>query len=110
MPATQFDRDALARWYAHEHLKTDPGIADIYYLPTNSEEREIRLVEVNDMLAERNDASLEPIDLGVNMRWDWAHQLLVLDLTKEQWSRIVSRQLALPGNWTIDGYMHFQDE
>ena len=25
MPATVFDRDAMARWYAGEHLKTDPG-------------------------------------------------------------------------------------
>ena len=26
MPATQFDRDSLAVWYAREHLRTDPGI------------------------------------------------------------------------------------
>ncbi len=41
MPATQFDRASMARWYAKEHLKTDPGIAAVYYLPTNSGDREI---------------------------------------------------------------------
>ena len=48
MAAIQFDRDIMARWYATEHLKTDPGIVSVYYLPTNAGEREIRFVEVNN--------------------------------------------------------------
>ena len=47
MLATQFDRDEMAQWYAHEHLKTDPGLELVYYLPTKAGAREIRLVEIN---------------------------------------------------------------
>ena len=72
MPATLFDRDALARWYAEQHAKTDPGIRSVYYLPTNAPEREIRFVEVNDLIGERGDDTLEPIDFGVDMGADGA--------------------------------------
>ena len=57
MPATQFDRDSVARWYAKEHLKTDPGIVAVYNLPTNSEDREIRFVEINKPIGDRNDST-----------------------------------------------------
>lgn len=55
MPARQFDRDGMARWYAKEHLKTDPGIASVYFLPANAGEREIRLIEINQLIGDRND-------------------------------------------------------
>lgn len=107
MPATQFDRNSMARWYAQEHLKTDPGLITVHYLPQNAEEREIRLVEVNELLAERNDDILEPIDFGVDTGSDNAHKLFVLDVTPDQWERIQSGQLALPGNWSIEDTRSF---
>ena len=66
----EFDRDSLAVWYAREHLGTDPGIVSVYYLPQNADEREIRFVEVNKLLGDRNDDALEPIDFGVDMGTD----------------------------------------
>jgi len=107
---TQFDRDTLARWYAEEHLKTDPGIDSVYYLPQNSPEREIRLVEVNKLLAERNEDSLEPIDFGVGMGTENAHKLFVLDVTPAQWQRIESHGLCLPGHWSLQDAQRFADE
>jgi len=103
MPATQFSRDSMARWYATEHLKTDPGVVCVYYLPENAGEREIRLVEVNERIGDRNDDALEPIDFGVDTGTDNAHKLLVLDVTPEQWARIEKEELGLPPNWRREG-------
>ena len=110
MPATQFNRDSMAVWYAREHLKTDPGIVSVYYLPTNAGEREIRFIEVNRLIGDRNDDVLEPIDFGVDLGTDNAHKLFVLDVTPEQWDRIRAHNLSLPGNWSLDGAIHHHDE
>jgi hypothetical protein len=108
MPATQFDRDTMASWYAQEHLKTDPGILSIHYLPKNASEREIRLLEVNNLIGDRNDSALEPIDFGMETGTDSAHRLLVLDVTPEQWKRIKAHELGLPQNWSVEGKISYQ--
>jgi hypothetical protein len=101
MLATLFDRDAMARWYASEHISIDPGICSIYYLPTNAPEREIRLVEVNDMIAVRNDDTLEPVDFGVDTDMESQHKLFILDVTPDQWDRINESSLSLPQGWSL---------
>jgi len=110
MPATQFDRDTMADWYAREHLKTAPGIVSVYYLPANADEREIRLIEINQLIGDRNDGILEPIDFGVDTGMETAHKLRVLDVTPEQWSRIESHELELPVSWSLDGAVPYQNE
>ncbi len=110
MSAIQFDRDSMASWYAKEHVKTDPGIVAVYYLPTNAAEREIRLIEVNGLIGDRNDAAIEPIDFGVDAGMETAHRLFVLDVTPEQWKRIRTQELQLPGNWALDGSIHYENE
>jgi len=108
MPAITFSRDSMAAWYAKEHLKTDPGIAGIYYLPANATEREIRLIEINTLIGDRNDDALEPIDFGIDTGSETAHRLFVLDITPQQWERIRTHQLELPGNWSLDGAEHYK--
>ena len=103
MPLTQFDRDSMARSYAQEHLKADPGIIAVYYLPKNAPAREIRFVEVNSLIGDRNDNALEPIDFGVDMGMESEHKLFVLDVTPEQWERVCSHALRLPDGWSLDG-------
>jgi hypothetical protein len=107
MPATQFDRDAMAAWYAEQHLRTDPGIISVYYLPANASERELRFIEINELIGDRNDDALEPIDFGIEMGTDAAHRLFVLDVTPNQWERIRARQLELPGSWSLDSAIHY---
>lgn len=107
MQATQFDRDTTARWYAKEHLKTDPGIVAVYYLPENASQREIRFVEINNLISDRNDEALEPIDFGIDTGTESAHKLFVLDVTPEQWERITSRELGLPSDWSLDHAIRF---
>jgi len=107
MATTQFDRDSLARWYAGEHLKTDPGIGSIYFLPNGADEREIRFVEINRMIPDQTDDALEPIDFGIDTGSENAHRLVVLDVTPTQWNRIETGRLSLPLGWLLDGKVHY---
>ena len=102
-----FNRDSMARSYAKRHLKTDPGIREIYYLPADAPELEIRLVEVNELIAERENDRLEPIDFGVDIEGSTGHTLIVLDVTPVQWQRISSNKLPLPDGWSLEGAKHF---
>jgi hypothetical protein len=102
MPATLFDRDSMAQWYANEHIKTDPGVRSVYYLPTNAPEREIRFIEINDLIGDQNDDALEPIDFGVDRGMETEHALLVLDVTPNQWNRISQSSLRLPPGWSLE--------
>ena len=102
MSTIQFDRDSMARWYAKEHLKTDPGIETIHYLPNGAGDREIRFIEINTLLADRTDDALEPIDFGIDRGTDNAHKLYVLDVTPEQWAKLQTGELALPSGWSLD--------
>ncbi len=98
----QFNRDSMARWYAKEHLKTDPGIESVYYLPENASEREIRFIEINKLMYDRTDDTLEPIDFGIDYGKETAHKLLVLDVTPAQWEKIQAQEISLPATWSLD--------
>ncbi len=99
----EFDRDAMARWYAENHTKIDPGVASVYHLWHGAPDREIRLLEVNRLLIERETDPLEAVDFGVDVGTENQHTLLVVDVTPTQWHRIQLRQLRLPDGWTLDG-------
>lgn len=109
MSVTQFDRDQMARWYAEEHFKIDSGLELVCYLPKNAGEREIRLVEVNNLLGQRTDDSLEPIGFGIDRGMESEHKLVVVDATPDQWKRIEAGEPGLlPGNWSLDGMVVFR--
>lgn len=110
MPAvngTTFDRDVLAKWYARRHYKTDPGVREVYYLPRNSPDREIRLLEVNSLIPDRAPPMLEPVDFGVDLDGAEGHTLVVLDVTPSEWDSIQAGRLTLPPGWTLDDRQHF---
>jgi len=107
MSAIKFDKDAMADWYAKQHLKTDPGITKIYYLPDGAPEREIRFVEINKLLATINGDTLEPIDFGVDTGAESEHKLLVVDVTPSQWGSIDQGALSLPAGWSLKNNREF---
>jgi hypothetical protein len=107
MGTVAFDRDSMAKWYAKQHLQTDPGLREIYYLTKGAPDREIRFVEINELIAQMNDDTLEPIDFGVDTGADSEHKLLVLDVTPGQWEAIRRGDLALPAGWTLDDGREF---
>lgn len=109
MPLTSgiaFNRDDLAQWYARRHLGIDNGVQQIHYLPTNAPPREIRFLEVNNMISETTP--LEPIDFGVGMDDSDRHTLYVLDVTPAQWAAIQGNAISLPAGWTLDGSQVFR--
>ena len=95
-----FDRDTLAAWYARRHMDIDEGVVKILHLPTNAGPREIRFLEVNQMIPETTP---EPIDFGVNIGGEDAHVLNVLDVTPSQWEGIREGTVLLPPDWSLDG-------
>ena len=103
-----FSRDSLADWYAQRHLMTDNGIRDIYYLPTDAPEGEIRFVEINELISNRDDDPLEAIDFGIDTDSENAHRLVVLDITPTQWDRIRRHDLNLPDGWSLAQAVHHQ--
>jgi hypothetical protein len=100
MTGTAFDRDSMANWYAQHHGEIDPGVVEIHYLPTNAGPREIRFLEVNELISETTP--LEPIDFGVDVGSDNAHKLNVLDVTPAQWEAIRTEKMPLPEGWALD--------
>lgn len=107
MSVVAFDRDKMARWYADRHLKTDPAIREVHYLPTNAPGREIRLIEINESIADRRDDHIEPIDFGVDIGGEAAHSLWVLDVTPAQWEKIRHRRSKLPPGWSLENSARF---
>ncbi len=107
MSVIQFDRDSMARWYADRHFKTDPGIVEVRYLPTDAPAREIRLLEINQLIARRDENPIEPIDFGVDIGAADRHTLFVVDVTPEQWERIKRGSLALPAGWSLQDSVAF---
>jgi len=98
-------RDKVALWLAYQHLGTDPGITDVWYLPENASEKEIRLVEVNRLLREIDPDFLNPIDFGFDIE-GLDFQLLVLDVTPQQLEELKNGMLNI-GNWSFRNAQHF---
>lgn len=101
MADIRFDRDVMSKHYAIRHMKTDPGIRAIYYLPTGAHDREIRLVEVNDDIVPRETERFEAIDFGVDIKSDNSHRLLIVDMTPSQWEKVEANELQLPEGWSL---------
>jgi hypothetical protein len=95
-----FDRNSMAQWYARRHLETDDAIKEIRYLPEGAPPREIRFVEVNQLISE--STPMEPIDYGVDIDGAEAHTLYVLDVTPAQWEKIEKGEALLPAGWKLE--------
>lgn len=108
MKKPSFNRDAWARKYAKSHIRIDPGVVTIHYLPTNAPPREIRLLEINDEIVEWGLNPLEPLDFGVDpLDSPTRHTLTVLDVTPSQWDKIEKGKLKLPPGWSLEGKVSF---
>jgi hypothetical protein len=106
MATVAFDRDGMAEWYATQHLKVDDGIAEVIYLPTNADNREIRFLEINKDMLDADD-TLEPINFGVDMGDGNEHVLWVIDVSADQYDRIRNGSLPLPAGWSLESRRAF---
>ncbi len=111
MTTATFNRDTLAHWYATQHLETDPGITKVIYVPQGAGAREIRFLDVNTLIKEdRSSHQLVPIDFGVDRGGESAHKLFVVDITPDQWERVLRKELALPADWSLESKEEFPSE
>ena len=99
-------RDSVAKWIAFQHLATDPGITDVWYLPHNAPEEEIRLIEVNHLLRGVEDEETTPIDFGLDIE-GINFKLLVLDVKPGQFENLKRRTLPAPDNWSFENAQHY---
>jgi len=108
MSTAVYNRDSLAEFYAHQHLNTDVAVKKVVYLPQNSPEREIRFIEVNDLMSERGPRELVPIDFGIDMGQSSFHSLLVVDVTLEERDAIEKGILGIPYEWSLEENREFK--
>ncbi len=105
-----FSPESWARSYAKSHYETDPGITDIFFIPSEPGEREVRLVEVNDQLAERAADPSEAWILTIDDEGQVPHKLAIVDVTPNQWIKILSGQLSLPTGWSLSGHLRMAQD
>ena len=104
------DRDTVACWLARQHLAIDPGVAEICYLraaPAN----EIRFIEVNRLLPipDPVQGQFDFVDFALDIdRLDFS--LSVIDMTADQWQKVVRGMLNLPEGWTLEPHTVFRRE
>ena len=101
-PAAGADRDAWAAWFAGQHLKCDPSISAVVYLPHGADGEEIRFVELSDAVAGRTDEAVRQVmTFGVGRDTGGSHVLAIVDATPEHWDRMRAGTLAPPDGWEI---------
>jgi hypothetical protein len=95
------NRDEVAAWVARSHLIADSGIREVRYLPKGAPPDEIRMLELNDRLAD-GESKPEAIDFGLDIQGT-RFRLLVADITTDQFERIQQDPSRLPPGWSLDG-------
>jgi hypothetical protein len=98
-------RDQVVSWLAVQHFAASPEITDIYYLRTDAPEEEIRLLEVNRLVACPQE-EVEAVDFGFDIE-GLHYRLLVADISPAEHQRLESGTLKLPGGWTLQGAWHW---
>lgn len=104
------DRNTVAGWLAAQHLAVDPGIAEIYYLQ-DAPDDELRFIEINRLLPvpEPLGGQFNFVDFGLDIdQVDLS--LSVIDMTGDQWRKVLGGVLSLPNGWTIEPYRIFRRE
>lgn len=101
-PEPGISREAFAQWLAHRHLASDPGIREVVFLPDHCPPDVIRLVEVNALLAAPSEIRAEPVDFTPHIE-GIDFQVLVADVTPDEWHAINKGAPVLPEEWSIEG-------
>lgn len=103
---TSTQRDDVAAWVARKHLVTDPSIREVWYLPENAPEKDIRLLEVSER-APLNGESVDTLAYGLAL--DKArYRLVIADVTGEQLEQIQKYVGDLPEGWSLENAKHWK--
>jgi hypothetical protein len=96
------ERAAFAEWLARQHLRFDPRLTQVVYLPTDAPNDEIRMLEVNIGLYPEPGKPIFPIETtpAVNTL---PFRVWVADVTPDEWKQIQTDPSLLPNGWKLEG-------
>jgi hypothetical protein len=106
-PAPGMTKDSFAEWIARHHFAVDKGLSKILYMPGGAPEKEVRLLEVNELARIPENGTVEAFDFmpeiaGIN------YSLIVADVTPGQFDAIMQGKLLLPKGWRLDACLEFE--
>ena len=92
----------MARWYAERAYQNRPWGSFGVLFADDAPEREIRFVEVNELIGDRERQRPEPIDFGVDLGMETEHTLLVLDVTPVNGIGSTNRCCDYREGWSLE--------
>jgi hypothetical protein len=90
----------VAAWVAKQHFVSDGSVREVWYLPQGAPPTEIRLLELNDLLAGPSSQA-EAIDFGLEVEGA-KFRLMIADITSKQLEEIKRDPSRLPPGWSLD--------
>jgi hypothetical protein len=106
-PGRGMSRDSFVQWIVARHFAVDKGIVKILYLPAGAPEKEVRLLEVNELATIPENGTVEAFDFMPDIEGvDYA--LFVADVTPRQFAAIMQGKPLLPRGWRLDGHQAFE--
>ena len=107
LPARGASKETFVQWIVRHHFAIDKGITKILYLPAGAPEKEVRLLEVNELASIPEGGKVEAFDFMPDIEgFDYA--LFVADVTPKQYDAIMQGKLLLPSGWRLDGHQPFE--
>jgi hypothetical protein len=100
-PQRGMNKEDFSRWIAQQHFDIDKGISRILYLPTGAPEKEVRLLEVNELASIPENAPLEAVDFRPDID-GIDYSLFVVDVTPQQFERVKRGDIPLPKGWSLE--------
>jgi hypothetical protein len=104
--ARGMSKDSFVEWIARHHFAIDKGIKKILYLPTGAPEKEVRLLEVNELANIPENGTVEAFDFMPDIE-GVDYSLFVADVTPKQLDAIIQGKLLLPKEWRLEGHVAF---
>jgi hypothetical protein len=100
-PQRGMSKEDFARWIAQQHFDIDKGISRILYLPMAAPDKEVRLVEVNELASIPESAPLEAVDFRPDID-GIDYSLFVVDVTPQQFERLKNGDIPPPTGWRLE--------
>src|SRR6185437_13774149 len=97
------NKNEEARRLAEAHYGVEAGITQIYRITANAgaevrPDEPIKLLEVNENTI---PVGIMPLGFGPVPRHGIHHPSVIVEVTPEEFEKIRSRELELPGGWTV---------
>jgi hypothetical protein len=100
-------KDAFVQWIVRHHFAVDRGITKILYLPAGAPEKEVRLLEVNELAMIPENETVDAFNFMPDLE-GVDYTLFVADVTPKQFEAIMHGKSLLPRGWQLKGNQEFE--